>query len=118
MEKIKSFNEFFDEKINESYDGPRVPSNILDFAERKGCLPDVKKIARWIVKASNGVKYGIQGGTAIGKYYDTLVLDIKYQGAEIYFDIGDGIITFLNEPVLDYKDFKRIWNKNIERLEK
>lgn len=114
MEKIKSFDKFFDEKINESY----VPSNILDFAERKGCVPDVKKISRWIMKASNGKKYGIQGGTAIGKYYDTLVLDIKYQGAEIYFDIDDGVITFLDEPVSDYKDFKRIWNKNIERLEK
>jgi hypothetical protein len=93
----------------------RIPSNILEFAKRKGCVPDVKKIAKWIQKASNGERQGICGGTAIGKGYDTLVLDIVYQGSEIYLDIYNGTITFLDEPVSNYKDFKMIWDQNMKK---
>lgn len=109
---MKNFKEF----LNESVGG--VPNNILDFAKQRGCADVVKKIARWIVKASGGERYGIVGGTAIGKGYDTLVLDVTYQGSQIYYDTYEGGITFMDEKVHDYKDFKRIWDENIEIFSK
>jgi hypothetical protein len=42
MEKLKKFEDF----LNESLSMGRIPSNILEFAKRKGCVPDVKKIAK------------------------------------------------------------------------
>ena len=63
-----------------------VPSNIEKFAKERGVLRDVKQLARWAEKAG----LGIRGGTAIGKGYDTLVLDLTYQGVEIYFDTYTG----------------------------
>jgi len=112
---MKKFNEFVNESIR---GGVHVPSNILEFSDRKGCTAVVKKIAKWIVKASGGERYGIVGGTAIGKGYDTLVLDITYQGSDIYYDIYDGKITFRNQPVEDYKDFKKVWDENKEKYAK
>ncbi|HRW22181.1 MAG TPA: hypothetical protein P5509_09415, partial [Bacteroidales bacterium] len=75
-----------DEFMNEA---KGVPSNIEEFAKDRGCMKDIAQIARWVMKATGR---GISGGTAIGKNYDTLVLDIKYQDAAIYYDTYRGII--------------------------
>ena len=85
-----------------------VPSNIKDFAKRKGRLSDVKQIARWAEKAG----LGIRGGTAIGKGYDTLVLDLTYNGAEIYFDLDTGKIKVNRQPVTDWKTFSKAVNES------
>jgi len=103
---LKKFEEFL--MINEA----RVPSNILEFSQRKGCTSTVKKIAKWIEKASGGKRQGISGGTAIGKYYDTLVLDVNYQGSEIYLYTDTDTIEFCHDTVDSYQDFKRIWDEN------
>lgn len=59
-----------------------LPSNIRKYL--RGCGSEqqdaVKTISRWCDK----LKHPIVGGTAIGKYYDTLVLDLTYNGSQIY----------------------------------
>jgi hypothetical protein len=104
MNHIKTFEEFH--SINEA---KGVPSNIEKFAKERGSMPDVKQIASWIIKAG-GV--GISGGTAIGKGYDTLVLDIKYQDAAIYYDTYEGTIEVYGQPVDDWKSFKKAYDEH------
>jgi len=87
-----------------------IESRIREFAREKGVGVKVSKIAGWIERASDGEYDGICGGTAVGKYYDTLILDITYQGSEISLQTDTGEIEFLSEPVSDYKSFKRVWD--------
>lgn len=95
------------ESLNEA---ARVPSNIMDFAKRKGsyAVSLVKKAATWAEKAG---KY-ISGGTAIGKNYDTIILDMKHQGSEIYINLNDETIELFGEEVTDAKSFKRVLDAN------
>lgn len=72
---------------------------------------DVKQLARWAEKAG----LGIRGGTAIGKGYDTLVLDLTYQGAEIYFDTYTGKIKVKGQPVNSWKTFSKAVNESSEK---
>jgi hypothetical protein len=68
----------------------------------------VSKIAGWAEKA--GKK--ITGGTAIGKNYDTLILDLSYQDNAIYIDIEDGTITIYDEVVNNFNSFKNAIEKH------
>ena len=88
----------------------RVPSNIMDFAKRKGSYATalVKKAATWAEKAG---KY-ISGGTAIGKNYDTIILDMKHQGSEIYINLNDETIELFGEPVTNPKSFAMVLAAN------
>ena len=92
----------------------RIPSNIEKFAKERGVLRDVKQLARWAEKAG----LGIRGGTAIGKGYDTLVLDLTYQGAEIYFDTYTGKIKVNRQPVDSWKTFSKAVNESSEAIKK
>lgn len=87
-----------------------VPSNILDFAKREGSFATslVKKAAGWAEKC--GKK--IVGGTAIGKNYSTLVLDMKYQGGEIRINLDNETIKLFDEEVTDAKSFKKVLDAN------
>lgn len=94
-------------QINEA---ARVPSNILDFAKRKGSYATslVKKAATWAEKSGTY----ISGGTAIGKNYDTIILDMKHQGSEIYINLNDETIELFGEEVTDPKSFKKVLDAN------
>ena len=84
-----------------------VPSNIRDFAKRKGVLPLVNKVAKW----AEAVGARIAGGTAIGKNYSTLVLDLDYkQQGEIRIDTDNDTITLFDEPVRSYNEFQRVYS--------
>jgi hypothetical protein len=87
-----------------------VPSNVLDFAKRKGSYATalVKKAASWAEKAG---KY-ISGGTAIGKDYMTIILDMKHQGSEIYINLNDETIELFGEEVTDPKSFAKVLAAN------
>ena len=86
-----------------------VPSNIKEFAKRKGVLKEVNQIDRWLKKLG---KY-ISGGTAIGKYYDTLVMDISYQDAAIYLDTDTNKLKLYGTPInWTWNDFKTVYLKN------
>lgn len=89
-------------KLNEAY----VPSNIKDFAKRKGVSSLVNTVAGWAEKVGKGIR----GGTAIGKDYSTLILDMGYQTADIYINTEDGTIKLYGEPVGNFKEFKDVFN--------
>ena len=88
-------------KLNEAY----VPDNIKEFSKRKGVTSLVNKAAGWAEKI--GKK--ITGGTAIGKDYGTLVLDMGYQKGEIRINIEDGIIELYGEEVNSFPEFKQVY---------
>jgi len=98
-------------KESKIIEAANVPSNIEKFAKERGVLRDVKQIARWAEKAG----LGIRGGTAIGKGYDTLVLDLTYQGSEIYYDTYKGTIKVNGKPVDSWKTFSKAVNESSER---
>jgi hypothetical protein len=86
-----------EENLEEAY----VPENIKKFAQRKGVTNIVNQVSRWAEKA--GMK--IVGGTAIGKNYDTLILDLTYQGGEVRINCENESIEVNGEPVDDYTSF-------------
>ncbi len=99
-----------------------VPENIKSFAKRKQILPLVMQVARWAEKA--GEK--IVGGTAIGKNYSTLVLDLTREGGEIrintenetievngnWVDNYDAFVTALEPEAQDSDEEKYDWYKD------
>jgi hypothetical protein len=87
-----------------------VPSNIEDFAKRKGASAIVKKVAGWAKKVGKR----ITGGTAIGYNYSTLILDMKYQGSEIRINLDNNTITLYGEPVGSLDQFRRVFTANQE----
>ena len=90
-----------------------VPSNIRDFAKDRGIQSLVKKVATWAEKAGKRIK----GGTAIGKNYGTLLLDLTYQGGEIRINTDTEEITMFDEPVNDFKSFKKVLEDNLDMFE-
>jgi len=100
---IKSINEG---ELTEA----NVPSNIAEFAKRKGVSSLVRKVAGWAEK----VGAGIRGGTAIGKDYSTLILDMTYQGSEIRINTDNDTVTLYDEPVNSFNQFQRVYLENKE----
>ena len=96
----------FKESLNEAV---YIPSNIEEFAKRRGALPLVKKIARWAEKNDKR----IVGGTAIGKNYDTLILDLRHHGGEIRVNLNTDEVTLNDMPIKDPRSFKKALDESI-----
>jgi hypothetical protein len=79
----------------------KIPENIKSFAKRKQILPLVMQVARWAEKAGEN----IVGGTAIGKNYSTLVLDLTREGGEIHINTEDETIEVNGNWVDNYDGF-------------
>jgi len=92
-----------------------APSNIVKFAKERGFISLVNKIDKWIIKA--GHRNGITGGTAVGKYYSTLILDVSHQDSQIRVDMDDGSIEAFGEDVNNYNDFKKAYDKYFNNSE-
>ena len=88
-------------ELEEAY----VPSNIKDFAKRKGVSSLVNKVAGWAEKVGKGIR----GGTAIGYNYSTLILDMTYQGSEIRINTDNDAVTLYDEPVRSFGEFQRVY---------
>ena len=89
-------------ELTEAY----VPSNIRDFAKRKGVSSLVNKVAGWAEK----VGARIAGGTAVGMNYATLVLDLDYkQQGEIRINTDNETIKLYDEPVDNFNAFQRVY---------
>ena len=88
-------------KVNEAY----VPSNIKDFAKRNGVSSLVNTVAGWAEKLGKGIR----SGTAIGKNYSTLILDMGYQTGDIRINTENGTVTLYDEPVRNFNEFKKVW---------
>lgn len=91
-------------ELTEAY----VPSNIKEFAKRKGVSALVNKVAGWAEKVGKGIR----GGTAIGYNYSTLILDMTYQGSEIRINTDNDTVTLYDEPVYSLNDFKQVYLDN------
>ena len=107
VSKVDQIKESID--INEA---ASVPSNVMDFAKRKGSYATaiVKKVATWAEKAGRR----ISGGTAIGKNYSTIILDMKHQGSEIYINLDKETVELFGEEVTDAKTFKKVLDSNAQ----
>jgi len=106
---VGAAEEIDETELSEAY----VPSNIKEFAERKGISSLVNKVAGWAEK----VGARITGGTAIGKNYDTLILDMGYQTADIYINIEDGTIELYGEPADSFPQFQKAFMNKVTRDE-
>lgn len=93
-------------ELTEAY----VPSNIKEFAKRKGVSSLVNKVAGWAEKVGKGIR----GGTAIGYNYSTLILDMTYQGSEIRINTDNDTVTLYDEPVNSFPEFKSVYLDNKE----
>lgn len=62
----------------------------------------ISKIEKWVKQSG----LSLCGGTTIGKSPQTVILDLNYQGGEIYVD-DDGEIRVKSESVENFEDFKR-----------
>jgi hypothetical protein len=102
----KAKGEIKEEELEEAY----VPSNIKEFAKRKGATSLVNKVAGWAEKVGKGIR----GGTAIGKNYSTLVLDLGYQDGSIRINLDDDTVELYGEEVFDAKSFKQVYLDNQE----
>lgn len=105
MTRIKQmYKDFFGYRLNEA---AYIPYNIMDFAKNKGsyAVALVKKAATWAEKSGKR----ISGGTAIGKNYSTIILDMKHQGAEIYINLDNETIELYGEEVYDAKSFAQVF---------
>ena len=106
MKYVKLFEDFLNEALNEVNEAAHVPSNIMDFAKNKGsyAVALVKKAATWAEKSGKR----ISGGTAIGKNYSTIILDMKHQGSEIYINLNKETIELFGDEVTDPKSFAKV----------
>lgn len=95
--------ELAEEEISEAY----VPDNIKSFAERKGVSSLVNKAAGWAEKIGKR----ITGGTAIGKNYSTIILDMGYQTADIYINTDTDTIELYGEEVNSFPEFKKVYQQ-------
>ena len=88
--------------LDEAY----VPDNIKKFAKQRGVSSLVNKVAGWAEKVGKR----ITGGTAIGKYYSTLILDMGYQTSDIYINTDDETIELYGEEVNSFPEFKKVYD--------
>jgi hypothetical protein len=104
-EDVNRFNKELDENmLDEAY----VPDNIKKFAKQRGVSSLVNKVAGWAEKVGKR----ITGGTAIGKYYSTLVLDMGYQTSDIYINTDDETIKLYGEEVNSFPEFKKVYDNH------
>jgi len=95
------------ENIDEiTLDEAYVPDNIKKFAKQRGVSSLVNKVAGWAEKVGKGIR----GGTAIGKNYSTLILDMGYQTSDIYINTDDETIELYGEEVNSFPEFKKVYD--------
>jgi hypothetical protein len=114
--KVKDALRLANESVNEG----NLPSNIQKWIKDRGPKPskDVKMIGKWVKKLTGRE---ISGGVAIGKNYNTLVLDIEHEDAAIHYDTTSGDIKLYNKKIRNFNGFKKVFQANEsvnERIER
>lgn len=101
--KIEELKKIIKEEIQSVLKEASIPANIMQFAKKTGpeAVTLLKKVAGWAQKSGKS----IVGGTAIGKYYSTLILDLSHHGSEIRIDLDEYTVTVYDTPVTDAKSF-------------
>jgi hypothetical protein len=100
--KTSELKQIIREEIRKILAEAYVPDNILKFAKHKGVDALVKKVASWAEKSGSGIK----GGTAVGKNYSTLILDLTHQGGEIRINTDTDEVTLNGKTIKDARSFK------------
>jgi len=106
-DKVRAVGLEENDQLTEAY----VPQNIKEFAKRKGVSRLVNTVAGWAEK----VGARITGGTAIGKYYNTLILDLGYQTGDIRIDCDEETVELYYEPVNSFAEFKNVFMEEESR---
>jgi hypothetical protein len=101
---LTQFRKLIQEEISKALSEVSIPANVAQFSKKKGATAIVKKVAGWAEKA--GKK--IVNGRAIGKNYNTLILDLTTNGSEIYINLEDGVIKLFGKPVTDASSFTKV----------
>ena len=93
-----------------------LPSNIRTFLKDRS--EEQRRAANKVCKWCEELGHYIVGGTAIGKYYDTLILDLTHYGQQIRID-EDGTIEINDVKVRNKQDAKvqieKILNKTASK---
>ncbi|MBC8147552.1 MAG: hypothetical protein H8E98_06155 [Bacteroidetes bacterium] len=105
--KTSEIKQIIREEIKSILNESNIPSNIEKWIKQRGpeTTRDVRTIGNWVKKLTG---HGISGGTAIGKGYNTLVLDIKHQDAAVYYDTYEGTIKLYGKRVSGFQEFKKV----------
>ncbi|CAB4138625.1 hypothetical protein UFOVP331_185 [uncultured Caudovirales phage] len=101
INKMSSTGGLSESMSDEAY----VPYNIKKFAEQRGVSSLVDEVADWVKE----VRARITGGTAIGKNYSTLVLDMGNQTSDIHIDTDNETIKLYGKPVRNFNEFKEVY---------
>ena len=99
--KKSQLTQLIREEIQKVMSEASIPSNVTAFAKQRHVLPLVNQVAGWAKKIGKS----IVGGTAIGKNYSTLILDLTHHGGEVRINLDTEQITVNDEEVETYEEF-------------
>lgn len=116
IDELESWANEFDFKpidtrkeLKKSNNKKAIPSNVLEWCKDGNgyhVFEELKQLATWLNKLTGR---NFVGGTSIGKSPQTLILDITYQGSEVYVNSGE--IKLKGEIVENYQEFKTVFEK-------
>lgn len=99
-------------ELKKSNNKKAIPSNVLEWCKDGNgyhVFEELKQLATWLNKLTGR---NFVGGTSIGKSPQTLILDITYQGSEVYVNSDE--IKLKGEIVENYKEFKTVFEKHFK----
>lgn len=111
MNDLEKVSESIESKpvLKKSFGEKSLPSNIKEYLKGSGShiKAEATKVNGWLHSL---VGRNFSGGTAIGRSYGSLVLDISHHGSEVHIN-EDGSITVLGEKVSNKQQFKAALEK-------
>jgi len=112
---VKNLKDFKTSDLDESVNEGNLPSNIQKWIRDRGPKPskDVKMIGKWVKKLTG---HEISGGVAIGKNYNTLVMDIEHEDAAINYDTTSGDIRLYKKIIRNFDGFKKVFQSANESV--
>lgn len=106
--KLQEFRNLIRKEIQLVLNETSIPDNIKKrFKNDPDAMSVINKVSKWALK-SNSV---INGGTTIGKDYNTLVLDLSNHGRAVHINLDDYTITVNNKKVTNEKSFTEALNR-------
>lgn len=91
------------------------PSNLQEFIDDRTEFKALVGRAKRMLRSSLGRNY--QGGVAIGKNYNTLILDIVKQGSDVYLNSNSQTITINGIIIENVRDFYNEVSKRYEIID-
>lgn len=104
--KVPALSELARKQLKEAY----LPSNIKQWAKERG--PEAYKLANKVAGWIERLGKRVTGGTAIGKYYSTLVFDIGTRQGVVHINLDTDAVTISGadrEEAYTFNEFKKLW---------